>query len=192
MVISIHMAKNYTGVAKEILYWIAVSGMVVIAMTSPYFGVSLVKQFGKIQRNKSGEEKAREAFYRLRKSKVIILSEKGDGEFVVSLTKQGKRKVQEMRWGDLFPARLPEWDGIWRIAIFDIPNKKKVGREAFRNKLKEWNFYQIQESVWAYPYPCEKEIGLLGEVLGLSSCINFIEAKHIMDDVKVRSYFKLL
>lgn len=186
------MARNYTGVAKEILYWIAVSGMVVIAMTSPYFGVNLIKQLRKGKKNKSEERKLRDALYRLKKSKLVVISEKEHGEFIVELTEHGKRKVKEMQWNNVFPQQLQKWDGVWRIVIFDIPNKKKVAREAFRNKLKEWNFYQLQESVWAYPYPCEKEIGLLGEVLGLSSCINFIEAKRIMNDVEARSHFKLL
>lgn len=186
------MPKNYTGAAKEILYWIAVSGMVAIAMTSPYLGINLLKQLGKSQKGKSNKRKMLNAFYRLRKSKLVILREKENGVFVVELTEKGKRKVKEMQWDDVCPQQLQQWDGVWRIVIFDIPNKKKIGREAFRNKLKEWNFYQIQESVWVYPYPCETEINLLGEVLGLSSYVNFIEAKRIMNDVEARAYFKLL
>lgn len=40
------------------------------------------------------------------------------------------------------------WDGKWRIVMFDIPENKRVIRDSFRRKLKEWEFKRWQQSVW--------------------------------------------
>ena len=40
------------------------------------------------------------------------------------------------------------WDGKWRVAIFDIPEKHKKLRHALRRKLREWEFTPWQKSVW--------------------------------------------
>lgn len=41
-----------------------------------------------------------------------------------------------------------EWDGKWRMVIFDIPEQKRVVRNLFRRNLKRWGFKQLQQSVW--------------------------------------------
>jgi len=42
-----------------------------------------------------------------------------------------------------------EWDGKWRIVIFDIPEDKRKIRNVFRSRLKLWDFKPWQKSVWA-------------------------------------------
>lgn len=41
-----------------------------------------------------------------------------------------------------------EWDGKWRIVIFDIPEERRIIRNLFRRNLKKWGFKQLQKSVW--------------------------------------------
>lgn len=41
-----------------------------------------------------------------------------------------------------------DWDGKWRIVIFDIPEEKRGVRDLFRRRLKEWGFKNWQQSVW--------------------------------------------
>lgn len=183
------MSRRYASFAKDILFYLAMAGVVAVAATSPYFLLGLLKRMGKKQNEK---RRFAEAFSRLRQSRLVITREKSDGTFVIQLTEQGKRKIQEIEFQNVVPPRPAQWDGIWRIVIFDIPNKKKPAREALRSKLKEWNFYQLQESVWVCPWPCEKEIELLVELFDIFPYVNMIEAKRIKNDVKLKSYFKLL
>ncbi len=42
-----------------------------------------------------------------------------------------------------------DWDGKWRIVIFDIPENQRKLRRILRNKLREWGFTAWQKSVWA-------------------------------------------
>lgn len=45
-----------------------------------------------------------------------------------------------------------KWDNKWRIVIFDIPEKKRIMRNKFRDKLILIGYRQLQESVWICPY----------------------------------------
>jgi DNA-binding transcriptional regulator PaaX len=43
------------------------------------------------------------------------------------------------------------WDGKWRLVTFDVPCKHNRKREKIRSLLKEFDFYQLQKSVWICP-----------------------------------------
>ena len=112
----------------------------------------------------------------LNKNKIIILKEV-DGKFIVKLTEKGKKVVEEIQFESMEIKKQKVWDGKWRIVIFDIPEKQmKIARNALRTKLQNLGFYQIQKSVWAYPYPCEKEIQFLCEIFNINPYINIIIA----------------
>ena len=182
------MSKRFGGIAKDVLYWLLVSGVVAIAATSPYFGINLMKRMGREYEKK----KFSNALHRLKKSRTIILEEREDGTCVVELTEKGRKKTEKLKYNDLRIQKPERWDGLWRVVIFDIPNKKKIAREALRNKLKEWDFFQLQESVLVCPWPCEKEIGFVVELLGIHSFVNIIKAKEIQNDAKLKAHFKVL
>ncbi len=84
-----------------------------------------------------------QAFRRLRKDGYIDLEEYNN-KLIVKLTETGKTEATLRR------VLLDEkWDGIWRVVIFDIPEKHKKARDALRSKLKTWGFIPWQKSVWA-------------------------------------------
>lgn len=83
------------------------------------------------------------ALKRLREQGFIDLDDYNN-RLTLKLTDQGKseailRKV----------LRDETWDGKWRIAIFDIPEKHRKARNILRSKLKTWGFVPWQKSVWA-------------------------------------------
>jgi DNA-binding transcriptional regulator PaaX len=49
------------------------------------------------------------------------------------------------------------WDHLWRMILFDIPEKAKT-RKAFQKTLKSIGCYQLQKSVYAYPFECKDDI----------------------------------
>ena len=76
--------------------------------------------------------------------------------------------------------------------FFDIQTSQKTKREALRGKLKELNFFQLQKSVWVFPYPCQKEIDILRDFFGLDKNeLILILTKKIDDDCSLKRYFKL-
>ncbi|HIE36409.1 MAG TPA: hypothetical protein EYP89_04130 [Candidatus Omnitrophica bacterium] len=44
------------------------------------------------------------------------------------------------------------WDGLWRLVIYDIPERFKYRRDTLRDFLKELGFGKVQESCWVSPY----------------------------------------
>ena len=187
------MPPHYHNLTKQILIYLAIGGIIALAATSPYFAQSILYQlFKKRSKETINRRKFSQALSRLKKAQLLILEERENGKFLVRLTERGKRKIKEFQFENLKIERPKKWDGIWRIIIFDIPEKKKIGREALRNKLKDLGFYQLQESVFAFPYPCEPEIEFIVEFFDLSSYVNFIETSKIKNDVRARKYFNLL
>lgn len=188
------MKERYSELTKNILWGLALTSAVVIAATSPYFLVNLVKQISrnrKYLKKEFEKRKIKNAFERLKKNKLIILKE-DNGKFTVELTEQGQRKVKEFQIEDFKIEKPAVWDKKWRIVIFDIPNKNTQARNALRNKIKELKFYLLQKSVWVHPYPCEKEIKFLAELFNVYPYVNIIIAESIDNDVKLRKYFDLL
>ena len=110
----------------------------------------------------------------------------------ITITKQGRKIAQKHRINELTIPRPKKWDEKWRIVAFDIPTDSNFARNLFRQKLQEFGFYSLQKSVWAYPFPCKKEIGLLREFLGANKTqIRYIEATSIENDAVLRKVFRL-
>lgn len=70
-------------------------------------------------------------------------------------------------------------DGLWRVVIFDIPEEKRAAREMLRNKLREFGCYQLQKSVYATRYICDRELNDLAKLLGISEHFCVILAKSL-------------
>lgn len=69
-----------------------------------------------------------------------------------------------------------EWDKIWRLVIFDIPEDQRIARDLLRFKLKEWGFIKIQKSVWATKKNCTSIMRKFIEELGISKWVLVVES----------------
>jgi len=186
---------KYSALSKDIILGIAAAGIIAVAATSPFFLINLAKFFiknKKYLKKEYDEHRVAKAFERLKRNRLIILKET-DGKFTVELTDKGRRRVEEIKFSDMAIKVPLVWDKKWRIVIFDIPEKHgKRARNALREKLQKLGFYQLQKSVWAFPYPCEKEIQFLCELFDIGRFVNIITADKIYNDIIVKKYFKLL
>ena len=81
------------------------------------------------------------------------------------------------------------WDGIWRIVIFDIPNRHKWSRDALRGRLRIMGFYQLQKSVFVYPFPCDKEVAFIASLFNARSYLRLIKTDTIEHDDDLREFF---
>lgn len=82
-----------------------------------------------------------------------------------------------------------EWDGKWRIVMFDVPEKIKKERDWLRFKLFELEYKPFQKSVFIGKWPLSKE--LYKEIIDkkLKNHIRIITIGEI-DDEKIFSKFK--
>ena len=55
-----------------------------------------------------------------------------------------------------------EWDGRWRLVLFDVPKAHNTHRARLRRYLRDKGFGYLQNSVWITPDPLEEERQILG------------------------------
>lgn len=187
--------QRYGEAAREILSYLVLVGAITIAATSPYFLINIARAISrdkKYFKKRIEDYKIARAFRRLEKNRLIILKELEGGKFTVELTEKGKRKIREIQFDGLAIKKPDFWDKKWRVIIFDIPDKyRRRSRDALRDKLKETGFYQLQKSVWVFPYPCESEIQFLCELFNINPFVNIIVAESLYNDIKLKKYFHL-
>ncbi len=110
-----------------------------------------------------------------------------------SLTKAGEREASlEKVMDDVGRrARSQKWDGLWRVVIFDVWERRRKTRDRLRMLLVETGFVRLQDSVWIYPYECEEFIAYARIELKLGTGLLYIIAQGIENEQKLRSIFKL-
>lgn len=167
-------------VARNILKALFGANAVYPRATSPYLAANLYK-------NK--DHRIRNVFYYLKKRGYLNF-EKKNHQIYLSLTGMGKKIAGRYSIDDLSIKKPKEWDGKYRIVMFDIPDKVRLKRDVFRGKLKELGFHRLQQSVWAHPYECQKELDLLRDFLGLSSRELILIVGKIENDGYLRKFFK--
>lgn len=178
-------------ITKEIFLGILKTGAVLgLALFAP--GVL------KVFKDFSGNDKWREYYpssvekvtKRLYRRGYVKVKYEGD-QPVVIITDKGRVEILKYDLDKLEIKQMKNWDGRWRLVIFDIAEKYRNVRDLIREKLKQIGFYQLQESVFIFPYPCEKEIKYLREVLEVPHSIKLIRADRVENDSDLRKIFQL-
>ena len=54
-----------------------------------------------------------------------------DGELRLTLEEKGKKRILKYKMDTLSLKKIGEWDGLWRVVIFDIPEENRKAREFF-------------------------------------------------------------
>ncbi len=95
------------------------------------------------------------------------------------LSVKGKARMKHYSLEDIqAPHRPKQWDGKWRLLMFDIPERNSWARNLLRTKIREWNFAHIQRSIFITPFDCEKEIGAVLERLELQDAVFLMTVEH--------------
>jgi CRISPR/Cas system-associated endoribonuclease Cas2 len=132
------------------------------------------------------------AIRRLYDSKLVEIKEDKNGNTILVLSEEGKKKILIYNIENLKLKRQSKWDGHWRLFIFDIPEKFKRERYILSKKLKEIGMYQLQKSVYVYPFECRDELEFIIEYFGFRKYVRFILAKEIDNDLHLREIFDLI
>jgi len=93
----------------------------------------------------------------LKKNKLIEEKKNYEGSVLISLTEKGMLRAINYRFRRL-ANKKEKWDGKWRVVFFNVPEKFRKGRDALRYRLKMAGFHMLKESVFIFPYECEKEM----------------------------------
>ena len=154
-------------IGKKILKYLLIGGGLFLILSSPVGARCFLKQLPKeLKRYKKSQ--IRQALYRLKNQNNIEYIKEEKDTIGVNITERGRKYLKRFEFDNLFLNRPKVWDKKWRMVIFDIPEKKKLAREALRSKLKDLGFVKLQDSIWITPFPCENEIKLIKLVFNLS------------------------
>ena len=102
-----------------------------------------------------------------------------------------KNRVLKYKLDDIKIKNTNKWDGLWRIVIFDIPERQKRARDALSLKLKEIGMLPIQKSVFASPYECKNEIDFISEIFSVKPYVRYILAKEIDIALDLKRKFRI-
>lgn len=149
----------------------------------------ILKSVGREWKKISNEE-LRNEIRKLYQSKAISKKENKDGSVSILLTDKGKIKALKYHFEKIKIDRK-NWDGKWRIIIFDIPEKIKKSRDALRWKIRQLGFYELQKSVFVLPYKCENEINFVIEYYGLRKYVRFGTLDSIDNAIHLKKIFNI-
>lgn len=113
-----------------------------------------------------------QAIARLR-DKGFLETTKDEKGLILKLTDEGKQILF------LTEVSEEEWDGKWRIIIFDIPESKRLIRNLFRRNLKKWEFKPLQKSVWISKKHITEKLIKYVEYLKIEEWVLVIESDKI-------------
>ena len=90
-----------------------------------------------------------------------------------------------------FKRKKKVWNGKWFIVFFDVPIIQNNKRVLLRRFLKYIGFYPYQQSVYIFPYECEKEIELIKKIVESAKYMSYVIAEKIENDKPVKVFFGL-
>lgn len=181
-------SESAAAMGRTILALAAAGGVLAIAAVAPniFAGIGRAVPY----RRFFDRQRFNQAIKNLRQQGAIHVAKGNDG-YIIRLTEKGKKRIPAIAYAQLALHPQETWDGMWRLVIFDIPNKHRWARECFRAKLKDMKFFKLQKSVFVTPYPCEKEIAFLAGLFHISSGVRVVAADTIGDDAHLRAHFGL-
>lgn len=174
-------------IAEKILTVLAIGLAIPAVLTSPYGLYNIVRGAAKYYFRKNDFHRE---VRRLQKRGYISLTKTPQG-WLVQLLKKGKKRLNEIEFKNLKLKTQPEWDKKWRFFVFDIPEKHQISRHLLTSKLKELGMYNIQRSVFAYPYDCSKELEFISKHYKIDEFTTYIEAEHTDIDRELKKFFRI-
>ncbi|MBI1755177.1 hypothetical protein HY250_04210 [Candidatus Azambacteria bacterium] len=130
-------------VAKKILLLLK-TGTALSLTRRPDAYFRILRQTGR-EWKKINEESLHRAIKRLYQSKLVGCREHSDGTVELVLADEGKQRSLRYQLDTMEINKPTTWDTLWRIVMFDIPERHKKGRDALAWKLKELGFYPLQK-----------------------------------------------
>ncbi len=116
-----------------------------------------------------------QALKRLREKGFIEkIADKDESKIIFKLTEIGREFLLLSKSDDEV-----EWDGKWRIVVFDIPESRRLVRDILRSRLKMWDFKPWQKSVWASKKNITEKLRRLIKELDVEDWVLVIESDNI-------------
>ncbi len=181
--------KHLGPISKKILLLLG-AGLALSLTRRPDHYFRVLKNASK-EWKKINERYLRESIKRLYQSKLVDYKENNNGTVRLTLSEKGKNKILKYDLDKIEIKKPAQWDKLWRLVVFDIPEEERSGRMALVAKLKELGFYPMQKSVFIHPYECKDEIDFITEIFDLAPYVRFLRVKDIDIEQDLKERFRL-
>ena len=117
----------------------------------------------------------------------------GKDQYVLS--SYGRMRVLKVWVQGRLQTLKDEWDGKWRIVIFDVPEMKRRNRSLLRMELRALGLRELQKSVWITPLNIEKELLSLLQLWDIEmkrSSIHILVVERIYGDKNMEKLFPVI
>lgn len=191
------MSKKYKKgeISKIILATLGIGailgGTVLITPNFPIILGTFIKLIEEIKGIKLPKLKVKRTLQQLEKRKILNLEIKNNEVYVevkdfwnTEIVKYSIQSLLELK-------RKSKWQGKWFLVVFDVPEEERNKRYYLRNFLKEIGFYQYQQSVYVFPFECEKEVTLIKKIIEGGKYLSYIVAEKIEYENRLKTYFNL-
>ncbi len=78
-----------------------------------------------------------------------------------------------------------EWDGVWRILSYEIPEKRRELRDKLRREVSSWGLGPWHRSFWLTPHPIIEDLKSLVSGKEEQQYIQAFESNHVFGDREV-------
>ncbi|GEM_PF-1147765 len=111
-------------------------------------------------------------------------------ENIFCLTQKGRIKQKRaLRHVAVQVSKNKQWDGKWRMVVFDIPEQRKRYRDSLRAQLNYFGFLQLQKSVWVTPFRVDEELLEAVRDAGMEKFLHFAVVEEWHNDRDLRRMF---
>jgi len=85
-----------------------------------------------------------------------------------------------------------KWNGMWQIVSFNVPEKIRFARDAFRLKLEMLGFGKIQNSIWISAWDNKTKLDKIIEDLAINKYVMYFSTGKLseVDQKKIASSFE--
>lgn len=174
-------------VAVIVLKTVAAAGLLTMAVCAP----NALQALGFLDRKYRRPEYVNRVAERLCRQGYLRRVVRGTRTYY-AVTAKAQHFLNKVEIGKYKMVIPKQWDGQFRMIIFDIPEKVRAKRDEIRRWLQHLNFVRLQDSVWVYPYPCRQIVALLKTKYGVENEVLYVTVASIEHDAWLRRLFGLL
>lgn len=176
-------------IIDEVIRFGAGGAFIGLGVLLPGVVVGLHKPLEKLIDNLDEHDKQRELrriIYRMKEQGLLA----GDYEHGLQITDKARRRLRKSDLDALRLQPVPEWDGKWRIVIYDIPETHAAGRLALQSRLLKYGCFMLQKSTWITPFPCRGDIERLSTQYDVDQYVTYFEAINLDNAKPLLARFK--
>jgi hypothetical protein len=188
--------KIKSRITENILEFLSGAGNIIIACSNPSINRKAIYGLSdeiiyRTDRKRENTNLYAKSLYNLSQRGHVLLARKR-AKISLKLSSDGQKLAEEISLRKLKITEPKKWDRKWRMLIFDISAGDRRKRDILRRRLKAWNFYQLQKSVWIFPYFFKPEMELIKKALELSDKdVMVLTVTELENENKILKHFNL-